>query len=401
MAIVSLQAQWTPRPSGTTHFLRDIFFPTPAIGIAVGDSGTIVRSSDAGETWAAVFADDSTQLASVYFPTSTLGFAAGSMYGIDPPYGMVLKTVDSGLNWAPCLMDSTQGFGAVYFVNSDTGYAGGWITSLRTTDGGISWDPIPGAIGVGIHSIDFPSPNVGYFVGGPDAAPLLYKTTDGGNSVEPVTNGFQSIKETCQFLNDSVGFMGGWYNPMLARTDDRGLTWTDIGDGLSQAWDLHFTSADSGRIVGHSGGWGWIFGTTNGGDTWNTEYSEADGQLEALFMVDEQLGFAAGSNGLILKNTNAGTGIHDPTAALTHLIIHPNPARDRITIEIRNDAINVNLDLELIDATGRMVVRSTLVVEGSRAMWAIPGSIPAGNYTLVLTSAGKGAIGRETLSIVR
>jgi photosystem II stability/assembly factor-like uncharacterized protein len=47
-------AQWSPVDSGTTNNLRGVYLIDSGIGFAVGDAGTILKTTDAGMSWSAL-----------------------------------------------------------------------------------------------------------------------------------------------------------------------------------------------------------------------------------------------------------------------------------------------------------------------------------------------------------
>ena len=62
-------AIWTRQSSGTSATLRNLQFITGATGLVVGDSGTLLRSDDAGASWRPLPISHPTtrNLLSVYF----------------------------------------------------------------------------------------------------------------------------------------------------------------------------------------------------------------------------------------------------------------------------------------------------------------------------------------------
>jgi photosystem II stability/assembly factor-like uncharacterized protein len=59
-------AQWFPQNSGTTKNLNDVYFTDANTGYAVGDSGTILKTTDGGN-WVAQNSGTKKCLHSVYF----------------------------------------------------------------------------------------------------------------------------------------------------------------------------------------------------------------------------------------------------------------------------------------------------------------------------------------------
>src|SRR5436309_4348978 len=62
------------------------------IRVAVGDAGTIVRTTDGGATWKQIFSGTTAKLSGVSFPDIDTGMAVGSE-------GTILRTLDGGATW--------------------------------------------------------------------------------------------------------------------------------------------------------------------------------------------------------------------------------------------------------------------------------------------------------------
>jgi photosystem II stability/assembly factor-like uncharacterized protein len=103
--------------SGTTRTLRSVFPLNGNIVIAVGDTGTILRTADGGNTWTAKTSGTTRNLNSVYFLDATTGFAVGEA-------GVILSTSDSGNTWHAEASPTTTNLNAVTFIGGK-GYAVG------------------------------------------------------------------------------------------------------------------------------------------------------------------------------------------------------------------------------------------------------------------------------------
>lgn len=232
---IHVSAQWAAIPSGTNINLRDVHFPTDSIGYIVGDYGLVLKSTGKGDTWQTVHLDSAICFNSVFFTNNDIGYAAcGSLY----------KTIDGGVNWTVILTDSFNSIKEVYFVNDSLGFAGADNRVYKTTNAGIGWTTALNSSSDDreFSSIYFPSNSVGYFIGGPTSLDQLFKTVDGGQSFIPITNGFQSIKEATYFLNDSVGFLCGWYGATLVKTTDGGMSWQYLDTiNWQSCFDVYFS----------------------------------------------------------------------------------------------------------------------------------------------------------------
>lgn len=131
---------WRQAPTPTRATLTAVSFADPANGWAVGHLGTLLRTTDGGETWSRLDAglDRESVLLDVLFVSPSEGFAVGA-------YGLFLYTDDAGLTWTRSDPQPDQYHfnqiartpdGALFLV----GEAG---TLLRSRDGGQNWDPVP------------------------------------------------------------------------------------------------------------------------------------------------------------------------------------------------------------------------------------------------------------------
>ena len=87
----TVNAQWTKHVSGTNNRLNSVFF-VGNIGYVVGDSGTILKTIDKGDSWISQISGTPEVLESVCFINEDTGYVAGGG-------GIILKTIDGGINW--------------------------------------------------------------------------------------------------------------------------------------------------------------------------------------------------------------------------------------------------------------------------------------------------------------
>lgn len=162
---------WSALTSPTSSTLRGLHFPTSSIGYAVGLSGTILKTTDGGANWSLMISPTSDQLNGVYFTDANTGYIIGVN-------GRIMKTTDGGTIWTSQTSGTTNELLEVHFANSTTGYAVGYSgTILKTSNGGTNWYPLvdgadPNADYWGVH---FPTPNTGYAVGNNGTTTAIYK----------------------------------------------------------------------------------------------------------------------------------------------------------------------------------------------------------------------------------
>ena len=158
----------------------DIFFTDTNTGYWADTYGGIFKSNDGGVSWNNQYTDTSVSMRhsifSICFPAQDTGYAVGDS-------GTILKTTD-GVNWAYLPQSVTYDLlTTVWFTSTQKGFAADQSGNIiETTDGGQNWTLNLNA-GVNISSIYFSSPNTGYACGG-NGEILKYGVTTGLKQLE-------------------------------------------------------------------------------------------------------------------------------------------------------------------------------------------------------------------------
>src|SRR5438094_9019547 len=119
-----------PGPQGNN--VRGASFVDANTGTVVGEYGTIVRTTDGGNSWTIQFSGTTQNLWAVSFKDSNKGTAVGVG-------GTILGTTDGGASWVPQTSGTTLQLRGVSLSDANTGTAvGEGGTILRSTDGGNS-----------------------------------------------------------------------------------------------------------------------------------------------------------------------------------------------------------------------------------------------------------------------
>jgi photosystem II stability/assembly factor-like uncharacterized protein len=346
--VVNGQSGWewgTPTPQG--NGINDIGF-VGGVGYAVGNFGTIMSTTDAGQTWTGLNTGITADINKVALPAPGTIIIGGGCYDLISPNGgvsftqmqftvpgpnctptvtsqsfvspalgyvlantgQVLATNDAGQtfsgNSAPIPGTQAAGGGAtatdIAFTSPTLGYAlvGGNI--VRTTNGAGSWTVIK-TVGAQLNSIFFTNNNTGYAVG---SGSTVLKTTDGGatwNSV-PVTGAGgprNFLKVRC--ANDTRCLFVPENSTGLVRTDNGGTTGSFISFGATPINAAAFASPTQ-AVAGASDGA--MFTSADGGNTWTQVGSRLGRQLTGLRAVNANFAFAWGSLGAIATSQNGG-----------------------------------------------------------------------------------------------
>ncbi len=83
------QSGWTSQKSGTTSYLSGVSFVDANTGTAVGGGGTILHTTDGGDTWTEQESGTTAPLYGVSFVDAYTGTAVG-------PAGTIIRTTTGG-----------------------------------------------------------------------------------------------------------------------------------------------------------------------------------------------------------------------------------------------------------------------------------------------------------------
>jgi len=240
----SAQSRWfwqNPRPQGSS--LSAVATLAPGIAVAVGEGGSILRTSDGGATWEFEESGTTAWLEGVAFVNANVGLAVG---------GGILRTTDGGFTWTAQTATFLHLRG-VSFGDASTATAvgdGGRI--LRTTDGGITWTPQDSGTFSQLFAVSFVDANTGWAVGFPTyPGPTIIHTTDGGATWKPQE--YDSLLYGVSFVDANMGWAVGDLGKIL-RTTDGGANWIpDVNPMPDRLNGISFASADTGTAVGWRG----------------------------------------------------------------------------------------------------------------------------------------------------
>ncbi len=144
-----------------------------------------------------------------------------------------------------------------------------------------------------------------------DAEGVIVKTTDGGDNWEQVwpTSGTISGLEGIWFINEQLGFAGGWNNYFI-KTTDGGNTWNPVSCGTN-VWyyvDVAFWDENNGVAAAAMDGEfdESIFITSDGGNTWIPATSGTQVNILRVSYADANTLFAVGNGGNIYKSIDGG-----------------------------------------------------------------------------------------------
>ncbi len=350
---------WQILPSGTSNSLNSVYFLGADTGIIVGNNGYISKTTDGGFSWSSKNSGVTDPLNSVSFANSQIGFVVGgnSNFNSIP----ILKTIDGGDNWVPQTNPTHSLTNSVFAVNTDTAFIGGYLTLIKTMNGGATWvlgmNGIAGAGPLNFMSIFFIE-QTGYAVGYnmSNSGPVIFKTTDNGlNWTQQITSSTVRLFST-YFLNNTLGFAVG-ENGSIIKTVDGGLNWvSQTSNTTNRLNSVFFTDSLTGYSVGNNG---LILKTIDAGLIWSQQYSGIVNNLYEIYFPNQNIGYIVGDGGVILKTTSAGDSTNNIVENILDydIKIYPNPSNGIFNIDLKNPK-SLYFTITITDITGKTLFKT-------------------------------------------
>ncbi len=383
---VNAQENWEIINSGTTDNLEDVFFIDNQNGWIIGYSGTLLRTTDAGESWNSIIIPYQ-NLKAIQFVNQNIGWIVGDE-------GLIIKSTDGGNTWFEQEGGQNYYLEDQHFFDDQVGIiCGGTIgvgRLLRTTNGGNQWDEIALPIySPRLLSIFFLNNNLGWTTG---ANQILYRTIDAGiswDSIAYLAGGISNSHFGLYFLDSLNGnICGAEYhgtgnnNSSIYKSSDGGFSWTyvaGVGYGIFNSL-AHHTTSNSIYSVGF-GGWpytvGRIYKSIDGGENWEEVSSPSPETLNEITFTEHK-GWIVGRNGTILTTLISSSVDEIVNPSVFNLMQnYPNPFNPTTTIKYQLLEISF-VTFKVYDVLGNEI--ATLVNEEK----------PAGSYEIEFSAAGGG-----------
>lgn len=187
-------------------------------------------------------------------------------------FGTLLKSNDSGATWTGLVTGLTLDLNRVGFAgdSADHVIVGGGCALRRSDNGGDTFVRLPftardQGCASNVVAFSFPKANVGYveLTGG-----RLLSTADGGRSFSrrtTIPNGGNDILCTAERTCFAVG-MSNTFGGAVMRTDDGGVSWTQVGSAPAPLYSLERADALTLYAVGANAT---VAKSVDGGQTWS------------------------------------------------------------------------------------------------------------------------------------
>lgn len=224
----------------TQYYTNAIHMLDSSEGYAGGYNGRVYRTTDGGATWNVLGSIGGTLLSISFPPSSTTGYCCGYT-------GRIYSITSSGVN--AMTSGITTNLASISFPSSGLGWVCGGSHILNYSGSWSQQDPPSESY----NSIYVINNTTGWAVG---ALGVIVKTTDGG-----LNWNYQSNPDTSNRALNDVFFLNaneGWAvgnSGVILHTTNGGSAWSIEGSGLTTNMlrSVQFTSSSNGYILGNNG----------------------------------------------------------------------------------------------------------------------------------------------------
>lgn len=347
--------------AGVAHaqFFNAVYSRNGSDVIAVGDSGQVYRSLNAGANWLRfdVGARPLRDVAARGFNIVMVGDS-----------GKIWRSTNSGGSWGLTVLSGTPALHSLAWPSDNVLFAcGAGGTLYRSGDGGQSWQAQTSGTAQRLRSIRFRDDQTGWAAG--DGGTVL-STANGGASWTPITVPTTRNLLSVDFLGSQVWVVGE--HGVAIKSANSGGLWTNQNLRLDAGADVRVVWIQSADSVYIAGGGGFVRRSADGGANWTFLQHTLQGPLTDLYFAGGNGWMVNRGTRLIPRTANDGTSWTNPAGTFQR---RTWPKLFDATGTIRGSTMAINpIDHKtLFMMMGPTLYRS----RDDAATWTIVGSVPS------------------------
>ena len=365
LLIDNCMSQWVQQSVPVTSgFFFDMKFVNANTGFISNSTSKLLKTTNAGYNWQL---NKELLMLALSTVDSMYIYGAGMTLG----YGRLYKSTNCGVSWDSLLISGSYTYHNLHFFNRDTGLISGSNSSSnliwRTTDGGQTVQLVQTINVSSVGKFFFLKEKInGEYYGWmyyPNGSILRYTTNSG--LVWFTHPDFSENVNSIFFINNDTGWAVSYYaRNYVSYTTNGGVNWTTRNLPYSQKHDIYFVNSYIGWVSCDLSNK--IFATTNGGVIWGTQTLYGGASFD-LYFLDSLTGWAQTSWNTIAHTTNGGGTITSIISGSTETQNdyrlyqnYPNPFNPNTNVKF--SILNTgNVKIVVYNVTGREV--QTLVNE--------------------------------------
>lgn len=304
------QNYWRPLLSPVSKSLNRVCFLDSLTGWVVGDSGTIIKTTNGGEYWFVQNSNIPYNIVDIYMLNNQRGWALAHNYFGDSAGTFLVWTSNGGENWNVQFYPIPyKYFFSTFLIDSLNGWMVGKSGEVvGTRDGGKTWyqaelDSASRRLRWDLFRVRFFTQRLGFATGGRyDLTGVIWRTTNGGATWHTLTLSPEPLFDV--YFKDSlngIGVGGDYeFGVSFVRTSDGGVTWSHkwlgiFGQGRAMAFR---TPAEGWVPLGFAGA---AMYTLDSGQTWTSITTQNNRVVHDIVFTDFRTGYMVGRGGTILK----------------------------------------------------------------------------------------------------
>jgi photosystem II stability/assembly factor-like uncharacterized protein len=258
--------------------------------------------------------------------------------------GTIIHSTNNGVNWNSFSTGTLETFKGAAFSSASNGYVVGTNGAAHVYNGS-SWSPTSTGVSTHLNSVDALANGDAVAVG--DGQTILYYNGTWTPQTSPTNFDIRGVR----FYSTLGGYATGTGGNVL-RTSDGGVNWTPCLSGV----DVDFNTVE---VQGSNNAWvagthGIVYVTGDGGNTW-VRYSVGDTSDQNCLKVSGGKGHIVGQggNGRNFLDTSHTT-FNNVKSTVAGYKLYPNPAKYECTV-FGNLLQTELVVIEVKDAQGRLV----------------------------------------------